>query len=345
MVIDANLYWIPEELFTDRELREKFLSVIPEEFEWYAHIQEVPGTGRLQFVIEKPKGFANLNYLQGDYTLEKQLGDMDKAGIDRAVMKLPGCAEWLDLELCRVFNDKAAAYAKSSGGRMTALAVVPPHGTPENIAELRRCREELGMKTVQLAAHYGDRYLDAPDFAGFFEALNELGMNAYVHHTPVPVEYNSFRDYNNVRRSYGRLVDQGLAVGREIYSGFFEKYPNVRLAHSMMGGAFYAIQSMMLPHGPVRKESVSRFEENPEGLAESFKSHVLFETSHAQPWGKEGLEYAVSVVGSDHIIYGSSYPVKMDWTMDGPDFVRGLDISKEDKENILCENARKFYQL
>ena len=345
MVIDSNLYWIPEELFTDNALQKKFLDVIPSKYDWYAHVEKVEGADKLQFVIEKPKGFANLNYVQGDYILEKQLADMDAAGIDKAVMKLPGCAEWLDTELCRIFNDKAAEHARKSNGRLIALAVVPPYSTEENLEELQRCCRELHMKTIQLSAHYGNKYLDDEAFAGFFAKLNELGMNAYVHHTPVPVEYNSFRDYDNVRRAYGRLVDQGLAIGREMYSGFFEKYPNVKLTHSMMGGAFYAIQGMMLPHKASTGETVSRFQSDNGDMESNLRTHVLFETSHAQPWGKLGLEYAVSVVGADHIIYGSSYPVKMEWMTGGPAFVRSLSISEEEKEKILSSNAVDFYQI
>lgn len=345
MVTDANLYWIPEELFTDERLQKKFLSVIPAKYDWYAHVEEVKGQDRRQFVIEKPKGFANLNYLEGDYTLEKQLSDMDAAGVNRAVMKLPGCAEWLDLELCRYFNDKAAEHAERSGGRLTAIAVVPPYGTAADLAELERCSRELHMKTVQLSAHYGDKYLDEETFAGFFKKLDTLGMHAYVHHTPVPVEYQSFRTYDNVRRSYGRLVAQGLAVSREMYSGFFDRYPNIRLAHSMMGGAFYAIEDMLLPHGPVKKDAIDRFKGSTGNLKEQLKAQVMFETSHAQPWGKQGLEYAVSVVGADHIIYGSSYPVKMDWMLDGPGFIQALDITQAEKDLILNKNAENFYQL
>ena len=345
MVVDANLYWIPEELFTDKKLQKKFLDCIPAEYGWYARLENVEGTEKKQFIFEKPKGYANLNYVQGDYMLEKQLADMDRSGVDHAVMKLPGCQEWLTLDLCRYFNDRAAEHASGSHGRLTALAVVPPYADPENLRELERCRNELGMKTVQLSAHYGNSYLDEEKFAPFFEKLNELHMNAYVHHTPVPVEYKTFCAYNNVRRSYGRIVDQGLAVSRELYSGFFSRYPNVHLAHSMMGGAFYAIQDMMLPHGPKNKEDVSRFQYDNGDIAGQLKENITFETSHAQPWGKSGLEYAISVVGADHIIYGSSYPVKMDWMTGGPEFVRKLDISEQEKEQILCANAVKFYQL
>ncbi|MCD8078195.1 MAG: hypothetical protein LUE63_07470 [Lachnospiraceae bacterium] len=51
--------------------------------------------------------------------------------------------------------------------------------------------------------------------------------------------------------------------------------------------------------------------------------------THAQPWGKEQLECAVKVLGADHIIFGTSYPVRREWLTDGPAFVRALDIPEE----------------
>ena len=84
-VIDANLYWFPEELFTNEESAEKFLSEIPVQYGIRGYLKTNPETGVRQYVIEKPVGSENLNYVQGDYVLEKQLKDMDKAGIDKAV--------------------------------------------------------------------------------------------------------------------------------------------------------------------------------------------------------------------------------------------------------------------
>lgn len=150
-------------------------------------------------------------------------------------------------------------YGKKSNGRLIPLAVIPPYGTKESLAELVRCKEDLGMTAVQVSAHYGDAYLDDARFAAFFSKVNELEMNVYVHHTPIPAEYQSFCAYNNVRRSYGRCVDQGLAVGREVFSDFFEKYPNFKMVHSMLGGVFFAIANMMFPKQAKKNEDVSRF--------------------------------------------------------------------------------------
>ena len=65
--------------------------------------------------------------------------------------------------------------------------------------------------------------------------------------------------------------------------------------------------------------------------------------SHAKPWGKEALECAVRNLGADHVIFGSSYPVRTEWMTEGADFVRSLDISDEDKALILGGNAQRLY--
>lgn len=167
-------------------------------------------------------------------------------------------------------------------------------------------------------------------------------MNAYVHHTPIPVEYRAFYEYNNLRRSYGRNVDQGLAIGRELFGGFFDRYPNIKLVHSQLGGGFFAMSNLLFP-GKAKQEKVERFGSDNERTAYQFKNNIYFEMSHPQPWGKAQLECAVKVLGADHILFGTSYPVRKEWLLEGVQFIRELDISEEEKTLILGENAERLY--
>jgi len=116
MIIDANMYWFPEEIFSNENMMQAFLSEIPATSGVYGYATTLEKRQQQlkQIVMEKPKGHQNLNYLQGDYILKKQLADMDKAGIDKAVLKLPGCQEWLSMDLCRQFNDGMADHVKRS---------------------------------------------------------------------------------------------------------------------------------------------------------------------------------------------------------------------------------------
>ena len=89
MTIDANVYWVPEALFEDQEVQDAFIRSVPREYDVHA-IAYVNDQGDKAIKIEKPAGCENLNYFASDYKLEKQLADMDEAGVDKAVMKLPG---------------------------------------------------------------------------------------------------------------------------------------------------------------------------------------------------------------------------------------------------------------
>ena len=168
MIIDANSYWFDEHIFHDETLCEQFLAEVPRAYDTEGYLT-MNSAGKRQIVIEMPAGSPGLNYIEGDYTLEKRLADMDEAGVDKAILKLPGCHEWMSLEMCRRFNDGMAADAKASNGRLIPLVAVPPFGTKANLEELDR-RLDDGFAGVQLCAHYGKRYLDDQVFSSFFRA-------------------------------------------------------------------------------------------------------------------------------------------------------------------------------
>ncbi|MBR3234847.1 MAG: hypothetical protein IKG11_04440, partial [Atopobiaceae bacterium] len=107
MVIDANMYWVPESLFTSEKVLARFVAEAPLDEHTRVYLTEEPVR---QVVVEKPAGFEALNYAQGDYVLEHMLADMDEAGVDVAVLKVPGANEWMTLDTCRFFNDGMAEY-------------------------------------------------------------------------------------------------------------------------------------------------------------------------------------------------------------------------------------------
>ena len=345
MIVDANLYWFPEELFRDDTLSERFLGDIPRTYNMRGYLKENPETGKRQYVIEKPVGSENLNYIEGEYTADRQLADMAEAGVDHAVLKLSCQQEWMGLDMCRYMNEHVAAHAAASGGRMTALGVVPPVADRAVLREIDRCLDTLHLHGFQMSAHYGDLYLDDPAFAPLFAYLNERSCTIYVHHSPVPVQYDSLIAYTNLRRSYGRCVDQCTAVGRELFSGFFTKYPNLKLIHSMLGGGFFAFTSLWFPKRPKTADEANRFQTAGEDIALALKNNLFFEMSHAAPWGKDTLELAIRNLGADHVVFGSSYPVRKQWLTEGVAFVNSLSLSDADRALVLGGNAERLYHI
>jgi uncharacterized protein len=344
MIVDANMHWLPENFFKDKSLLESFIYAVPRAYGEYARLTAMPGTNMQQVVIEKPKGVENLNYAENQYDPEGQIHDMDAAKVDKAILRIPCWQEWLSLDMCKTVNDMLAKHVRKNPGRFLALAVVPPWGTSESLKEVDRCIQELGFSGVQLAAHYGKLYLDEPEFRPYFKKLNQMGVPVVVHHTPLPVDFNSLIPYTNLRRQYGRCVDQGTAVGREIFSNLFEECPNLKLIHSMLGGGFFAFANMLAPRKVGVKEELERFD-----VADKARSYldknIFFDLSGAPQWGQAQLECAVKVLGANHILYGGSYPLRKEWFMKGPDYVRSLAISEEDKALILGGNAVNLFHI
>ena len=64
MIVDANMPWLPEDLFTDENLRDSFINSVPCAYGEYASVKTMPGTNLQQIVIEKPRGVENLNYAE-----------------------------------------------------------------------------------------------------------------------------------------------------------------------------------------------------------------------------------------------------------------------------------------
>ena len=202
------------------------------------------------------------------------------------------------------------------------------------------------MTGVQISSHYGNKYLDDEIFRPFFAKLNEMKLPAYVHHSPVPVDHSSITDYTNLRRSYGRCMDQTIAIGREVFGGLFDEFPDVKLVHSMLGGAFFSYLSSMFRKKPTQaQDTVKRFDTDTDRFCDQIRENIFYEVSHAQPWGKELMECAVKILGADHIIFGTSYPVRAEWLTDGPQFVQNLDLAQKDKDLILGENASRIYRV
>ncbi len=343
-IVDANMHWLPENLFADEQVLAMFVGAVPREYGIRAKIAPVPGKPIRQIVIEQPPGYEVLNYAENQYSSAGQIADMDQAKIDVAVLRLPCWQEWLPLEACKKVNDGLAQHMKRNPGRFQALAVVPPWGSKEALAEVERCVKDLNFCGVQMAAHYGGLYLDEEEFRAHFKFLNGLGVPVVVHHTPLPVDYGSIVKSANLRRQFGRCLAQGTALGRELFSNLFEEFPNLRLIHSMLGGGFFAFANMLVPPS-TGKDTVDRFEDQGAKVRRYLKDNVFFDLSGAPQWGRAQLECAVKVLGADHILYGGSYPIRRDWFQDGIPYVRSLPIPEADKAMILGGNATRLFKL
>ncbi len=345
MIVDLNNMWLPENLFTDDSLLNSFLRSVPRGYGEYAKVTTIPGTDRQQIVISKPKGYENLNFTELFTDSKSRLKAMDESGVDKAVLRIPCWHEWLSLEMCRVVNDLLAKSVREHSDRFLSLAIVPPWGDDDCLAELDRCIHKLGCVGVELSAHYGDLYLDEEEFRPYFKKLNQLGVPICVHHTPLPVEYNQIYKYTNLRRSYGRCIDLMTSLGRILFSGLLEEFPNLKLIYTQFAGGFFAYTNLLAPEKLGVQEEMERFDPAADKIRDYLKRNIYFDITSPLRWTKVQLECAVKELGSDHILYSSCYPVRLGGIFKGVEYIQSLDIDEREKSLILGENAIRLFNI
>ena len=347
MIVDINMHHLPEDLFTNEEVLNGFLTTAPRGFGEIAHMGQTPA-GKRQLILEKPKGYENLNYVEGDYNLQSKIDAMNDSGVDIGLLRVPVWQEWLRLDTCKIVNDNAAKMCKESGGRLFANACVPvwEAGQKENLYELHRCIEELGMVGVQVACHYNQLYLDDEAFRPYLREVAKLGVPVVVHHTPLPVHWQSIYEYTNLRRELGRVMDQATAVGREIFSDLFDELPDLKFIHTMFGGNFFANFNLLTPKKGKKVEAMDRLDlSEGDRVSAHLKNNIYFDTTHPASWGKDQVECAVKVCGADHLLFGSSFPVFYNWQSQGVEFMKSLNITDEERNLIMSGNAIKMFKL
>jgi uncharacterized protein len=346
MIIDANMHFLPPDLLSNKELRDAFMDSLPRAYGHHGTVEPIPGTKIEQIVLEWPKGCENLNFGPHHTDPSHKLAAMKEAGIDKAILRVPCWQEWIDLGLCQRTNDYMAEFIKQNPGKFYGLGIVPPWGNKDALKEVERCINKLGFVGMEVAAHYGTLYLDEEEFRPYFKHLNKMKIPVVVHHTPLPVDYDHIIKYTNLRRQFGRCVDQATAVGREIFSDMFAEFTNLKFVHTMMGGGFFTYVDMIIPKKSRVKEEMERFDLTAaEKVKRYLQDNLYFETSHPGLWGKYELESAIKILGSDHVLFGCSYPVRREWLIKGVADIHALDISKKDRDLILGANAQKIFNL
>ncbi len=98
------------------------------------------------------------------YRLDMQLRDMDRGGIDIAVLSGGGDS----LEDCKVANDSLLQVMQQYPGRFVGLAGVPPLGGKKALADLERAIKVLGLKGGKISAEVDGHFLDDPLLRPFY---------------------------------------------------------------------------------------------------------------------------------------------------------------------------------
>jgi predicted TIM-barrel fold metal-dependent hydrolase len=169
---------------------------------------------------------------------EALLAMMDRYAIDAAVISTgPPGAFFGDQaranEIARLANELIAETVHDNPSRFAGLAMLPLPDPNAALAELAHALDEMGFDGVLLLSHVAGTYLGDPLWEPLYAELDRRGAYVFLHPT-VPANGAPLPHPGWL---YEFPFDTTRALTNLIYTGTFERYPNIRWQVAHLGGA------------------------------------------------------------------------------------------------------------
>lgn len=273
--------------------------------------------------------------------LNQRIADMDRMQVDVQVL-----AGWIDLtgydlapreglSYARAHNDSLAEEAAKEPARFRSVATLPLQDPPAAATELHRAVTELGMVGAQVATTVGPDWIDRAGLDDVWEAADALGAFVILH--PMAPLTGVALDRYFMDNSVGRPAETTIALAGLIYSGVFDRFPNLRIC-AVHGGGFAPFQIGRLDRGYKAKPELAA--QHAKRLPSEYLREIYVDTVVHDP---RVLRFLIDTMGADRVMMGSDYPFEMG--EDDP--VALVDsvprIGDEERQAILWGNARRLF--
>jgi aminocarboxymuconate-semialdehyde decarboxylase len=312
-----------------------------EKFEkWGKHLYEfTPEKNGLTIV--KQKGARFLAITPQHVSVEQRLEDMDRIGIDVQVLTLTSPSVYFstrkrNLYLARMSNDFFADLCHKHPSRFVAFGTVPLGNLDDAVEELHRAVKDLGMKGVVLGSNIGGKHLHSKEFWPLYEEIHQLKVPIFIH-PMVPEHPEPFAEFVLVPL-VGFCMDTTVSVAKMVFSGLFERYPNLTLILPHLGGTLPFLFERIDAGYRSYVECQPHITKPPtQYLKKFYYDTVSFYTP--------ALMCTYLAVGADHMVMGSDYPHVIGDITRSVSSILELNIPQEEKEKILGGNAKRILKL
>lgn len=276
--------------------------------------------------------------------MRDSLGDLEQriAAMDRMGVEVQLVAGWIDLtgydlagseglSYSRAQNECLAEEAARHPNRLRPMATLPLQDPAAAAKELERAMSELGMVGAQVATTVGTEWLDSARLDEVWEAAEALGALVILH--PMAPLSGVSLDRYFMDNSVGRPAETTIALAGLIYSGVFDRFPDLRMC-AVHGGGFVPFQIGRLDRGYRAKPQLAA--RHALRLPSEYLRLLYVDTVVHEP---RVLRFLIDIMGAEHVLVGTDYPFEMgdDDPVALVDSVPGLEPSQ--REAILSGNA------
>lgn len=282
-------------------------------------------------------------------TIENVLDAQARAGIDMTVIsnalhELRHMDRAEQLAAVGEVNRYLAEQQARHPDKVIAFGACAPCGGDEFLKELERGVREDGLKGVWITSSLKGAYPDDDEAVPFFQLVCDLDIPVVIHPPSIGFGEERMNEYR-LASSVGRPFDNALALSRLIVRGIFERFPDLKLVGSHLGGGICEIIGRLDYAYELQDEAYFLGSYEPM-LIKHPPSHYLkmmyldLVCYHA-PAARCGIE----TMGADHILFGTDAPPLTVLKPRGLRMVDELGLAPADKEKVLSGNAKKLLKL
>jgi 6-methylsalicylate decarboxylase len=270
-----------------------------------------------------------------NWSVEKSLADMDRAGITTALTSpTTPQVEFLDKEqaaaVCRSSNEYAKKLTSDYPGRFGVFAMLPLPHIDETLKEIVYAFDTLQVDGVGLMTSYGKAWLGDASFAPIWDELNRRKAVVYTHPTTNACCVNLVPGVPVPVVEFG--ADTTRTIASLILSGTSQRYRDISWIFSHGGGALTAFAErfqVQLVRTPPYQDKFTRASMDAE------LRRFYYDT--AQISQSVTLGALARLVPISQIVYGTDFPYRTgaDNTQGVSASFSGADLAAIDRDNVL----------
>ncbi len=274
--------------------------------------------------------------------IDLRIQDMDRLGIDiQAISPNPGQYYYdapadVARDAARKINDAIAEAVASKPDRLVGMGSLPMQNPELALIEMRRCKQELGLRGIEIGTNIAGRDLDSPEFLDFFAGAQELDLLIFLHPMGF-TEPRRLKDHH-LNNLIGNPLDTTIALSHLIFGGVLDRYPGLKIC-AAHGGGFLAAYAARMDHGYHARRDCRQHISRPPS---TYLAQCHFDTLVFDPLQLDAL---IKRWGPERLCLGSDYPFDMA-EADPVGFHRHLDdaalnqILGGNAERLLCITPR-----
>lgn len=269
-----------------------------------------------------------------------RLEDMERLGIDLQVLS-PSPSHYC------YWADEALATALVDVQNNAILALIDQH--PEKFSgfcalslqhpELAVAQLETAVKNgfrgAEISTHVEGTPLSSPALEPLWACAEKLGAVIFIH--PFGADLGDRLDTHYLSNVIGQPLETTIALSQLIFGGVFDRYPNLKILAAHSGG--------YLPFYPERSNHGHRVRPEAQTMKHApseYLRRIWFDTLVYTP---EAVQALINSVGVDQVVVGTDYPFDMG-AYDIHALVNELtELSPEEREKILSNNAKRLLGL